>query len=110
MAPRIISTATVGLPAPPVLTGPVLDQVGSDGNNGQHHDGIADIEAQMDPLATPRPSHAPQSPSPSEVRMAALLAPREEACTHGQVAWVALLVCVCVVALMFFYWHYTDTV
>ncbi|USP73322.1 uncharacterized protein yc1106_00596 [Curvularia clavata] len=110
IAPPIIPAATAGLPSPPVIAGPVLDQVGADGDIGQQHDGTVDIEAQMDPPAPPPPSPAPQSRSPSEVRLSALLAPREEACTPGQVAWVAVFVCVCVVAIMFSYWHYTNRV
>jgi hypothetical protein len=107
IAPPVIPAATAGL-SPPVIPGPVLEHVGADGDTGQQHDGAVDVEAQMDPPAPPPPSLAPQSRSPSEARLSALLVPREEACTSGRVIWAAVLVSIFVVTLMFLYWHYTE--
>jgi hypothetical protein len=90
------------------LPGPVLDQVGADGDIEQQQDGAADVEAQKDPPSPPPPSLVPQSDTSSEVDLSTLPLSNDATCSPGQVVLYAILSSVCIIGLMFVYWDHSD--
>lgn len=99
VAPPIIPIA----PPPLAIAGPVLENVGADGEIEQQQDGLADIEAQREPPSPPPPSPIAQSHVSSEASPSDSPSTHEDWCNPGRVVAYAIVVCICIVSLMLLY-------